>query len=372
VPVSVDIGITEVVFDWTTERCDDFDIPDSPARVVRTEDGELVLFAIHEQSNYLLRGSDFDSFEGDCRPAHQSANLPTAESYENHEWLWSPYREGENWHVLIHNEFHPLAPPPCGGSLNPCWYNSITYAVSTDNAYSFVKPGAPAHVVAPAPHVWVPPPPDFPPSRWYVTGYLNPTNIVLGPGGYYYALFGVVLYLEDWLGGPCVMRTKTLDDPASWRAWDGTGFNLPMTSPYVTGTPVQICEFLQTPTGPLMRGTASLTYNTYLDRYMLVDDWRSDVGGQDVCGFHFSLSSDLIHWSDLQLLVQTVGDCGTDPGTPGLRPGDLNAPSIIDHADATTNFERPGQTPYLYYTSLHQYWLDRDLVRVQLKFTVEE
>jgi hypothetical protein len=41
VPVSVDIGATEVVFDWTTDRCDDFDIPDSPAKVVRADVGEL-------------------------------------------------------------------------------------------------------------------------------------------------------------------------------------------------------------------------------------------------------------------------------------------------------------------------------------------
>ncbi len=356
VPVSVDIGATEIVFDWSTDRCDEFDISDSPAKVVRAEDGELVLFAIHEQSNYLLRGPDFDSLEGDCHPAHQSANLPTAESYENNEWLWSPYREGTRWHVLIHNEFHPVDAPPCGGPLNPCWYNSITHAVSTDSAHSFAKPGAPAHVVAPAPDVWVPPPPDFPPNRWYVTGYLAPSNIVHGPGGYYYALFRVVLYLQDWFGGACVMRTKTLDDPASWRAWDGSGFNLPMTSPYVTGTPTEVCAVLQTPAGPLMHVTDSLTYNTYLERYMLVSEWNAGV-----CGWHFSLSSDLVHWSDVQLITERA--CTSNP--PGY-------PSVIDHDDATTNFERPGRTPHLYYTRYHQYWLDRDLVRVPLTFTVEE
>ena len=35
--------------------------------------------------------------------------------------------------------------------------------------------------------------------------------------------------------GMCVIRTATLDDPTSWRAWDGAGFDLQMTSPYVTG-----------------------------------------------------------------------------------------------------------------------------------------
>ena len=50
-----------------------------------------------------------------------------------------------------------------------------------------------------------------------------------------------------------------------------------------------------------------------------------------------------------------------------------NTPSIVDHADSTTNFERPGRTPYLYYTRHNGgYWLDRDLVRVPLTFTLEE
>lgn len=358
VPVSVDIGAPEVVFDWTTDRCDEFDIPDSPARVVRAEDGQLVLFAVHAHSNYLLRGPDFDTFESDCHPAHLSANLPPAESYENNEWLWSVYRDGATWHVLIHNEFHPLEPPPCNG-IN-CWYNSITHAVSTDDAYSFVKPGAPAHVVAPAPDVWIPPPADFPPAPWYVTGYLNPSSIVLGPGGYYYALFRVVLYLEDWLDGACIMRTKTLDDPASWRAWDGSGFNLAMTSPYVTGTSAEVCALLQMPTGRVPSIADSLTYNTYLERYVLVG-LLQEAWQYGVCGFYFSLSSDLVHWSDIQLLMEA--SC---PST------DKSYPSIIDHNDATTNFERPGRAPHLYYTQYHQYWLDRDVVRVPLTFTVEE
>ena len=45
VPVSVTVGQKEVVFDWTTERCEDLDIPDGPAKAVRAEDGEIVIFA---------------------------------------------------------------------------------------------------------------------------------------------------------------------------------------------------------------------------------------------------------------------------------------------------------------------------------------
>jgi len=56
-----------------------------------------------------------------------------------------------------------------------------------------------------------------------------------------------------------------------------------------------------------------------------------------------------------------------------LEPVRVQYPSIIDHDDSTTNFERPGRTAYLYCTRHNGgYWLDRDLVRVPLTFTLEE
>ena len=371
VPVTVTVGSKALVFDWSTDRCGERDIPDNPAQIVRAEDGELVLFSmIDSPNNYVRRGPDFDSFETDCDPALQEADLPTPESYENNEWLWSPYREGTTWHVFIHNEFHPPGPPPCDG--NNCWYNSITYAVSVDDARSFVKPNPPAHVVAPAPNLWTPPPPNSPVQPWYAEGYFEPSNIVLGPGDYYYAGFRAMDWETD-TRGTCVMRTKTLADPASWRAWDGSGFNLRLDSPYVTGTATEVCGFVQGPDGPAME-FASLTYNTYLDRYMAVGIWGEWVDGKLVCGVYFSLSFDLVHWSHIQLITKALSWCESDPTTPGLLEiVPIGYPSIIDHADSTTNFERPGRDAYLYYTRFNEgYWLDRDLVRVPLTFTVEE
>jgi hypothetical protein len=43
--------------------------------------------------------------------------------------------------------------------------------------------------------------------------------------------------------------------------------------------------------------------------------------------------------------------------------------TLIDHADTTINFERPGRTPYLYYVRFNDGGVDRDLVRVPLTFT---
>ena len=368
--VGVTAGAKEVVFDYSTDRCEDLDLPDGLTGFVRAEDGSLVLVQGDAPRNYVSRGADFNSLTRDCsRPVLSSAVKPTPESYENVEWLWSVYREGSRWHALIHNEFHDPVAITCDPGNpwpgNPCWYNSITYAVSTDGGHTFVKPSAPAHVIAPAPDAWVPPPAPLPPGVLFAQGYVNPSNIVRGSDGYYYAF--VVAFPTpigaDLPQGLCLLRTTTLGDPASWRAWDGGGFNLRMTSPYATGTSARTCSYLRENVG-----AGHIVFNTYLNRYMHVYTDEPDVDGTLACGFYFSLSADLIHWSRSQLLVATR--CGSGELPPGaIEPTLITAPSIIDHADTTANFERADRTPHLYYTRFNDGGLDRDLVRVPLTLT---
>ena len=374
--IGVAVGAKEVVFDYTTDRCEDLDLPDQPARFVRAEDGSLVLIDGNAPRHYLSRGTDFNSLRRVCnRPALVSADLRTAESYENWEWLWVVYREGSRWHALIHNEFHDAVSSTCRvadpSPGNPCWYNSITYAVSDDGGGTFVKPSAPQHVVAPAPDVWVPPPPGAtsPSGFYFADGYRAPTNIVQASDGYYYSLIELFPTKFSNGRGLCVMRTARLDDPASWRAWDGSGFNLRMTNPYVTGSAAPMCTFLSRQVDGM--GGGHIVYSTYLSRYVLVAPTGGQVDGRHVCGFFFSLSTDLIHWSEPQLLVEAkLIYCPTVTPGPGAVETLLTLyPSLIDHADTTINFERAGRSAYLYYTRFNDGGLDRDLVRVPLTFT---
>jgi len=285
-------------------------------------------------------------------------------------------REGSSWHALVHNEFHDAVAPTCQPGNpwpgNPCWHNSITYAVSTDGAKSFSKPGAPAHTVAPAPNAWVPPEPGVPPvGNGFVEGYFAPSNIVRGQDGYYYA-FLQAIPTKNWTAaqGLCVFRSNAPGDPSTWRAWDGSGFNLRMTSPYVTGSAAPVCTFLDT---VLVSG--HLVYDTYLARYLLVSAAQgpTEIDGRPVCGILYALSADLIHWSQRRLLVEaSLPWCPANPAQPGvLEPVSVLNPALVDHADTTVNFERAGQTPYLYYTRFNDGGLDRDLVRVPLTLTRE-
>ena len=195
---------------------------------------------------------------------------------------------------------------------------------------------------------------------------MGPTNIVRAGDGYYYWLTSVTPAKFE-PSGLCVIRADKLDEPASWRAWDGSGFNLRMTSPYVTGSPAQVCKFLNTP-----MASGHLVYNTYLGRYMQVAQFEKWIDGRSVCGIFYALSPDLIHWSEQQLLaeVKVWEGCRTNPQGPGvLEAVQVGYSSIVDHADTTINFERPGRTPYLYYTRFNDGGLDRDLVRVPLTLT---
>ena len=369
IKVSVTAGANEVVIAYSDDRCPDQETPDGPPRFVRAEDGSLAMF---DGRSYINRGADFWSLQRDCStPALLMALKPTAESYENSEMLWAVYREGSLWHALIHNEFHDPVASTCkpGDSTpsNPCWYNSITYAVSTASGRTFLKPSPPAHVVAPAPNAWVPPTTPPQPGQYAVEGYFNPLNIIRGIDGYYYSS-ATVIPTQNGKQRLCVFRTATLRDPASWRAWDGSGFNLWMTSPYVTGNPAPPCAAVL-PYGVV----GHVVYSTYLSRYVMVGPSPGPLplDGRPVCGFFFWLSPDLVHWSAPQLLAEArISWCDTNPQGAGLlEPVFVNYPAIVDHADTTINFEGSGRKPYLYYVRYNGSLFDRDVVRVPLTFT---
>ena len=112
----------------------------------------------------------------------------------------------------------------------------------------------------------------------------------------------------------------------------------------------------------------SLPYNTYLGKWLLVGSAIWGWGTPELaCGIGYSVSSDLVNWS----LVQMIRP-GYFMFSPCLPPAGQTAvwyPSIIDHADATVNFEKSGQTPYLYFTRFNDLYLNRDLVRVPMTIT---
>ena len=332
---------------------------------MRLSDSSILLIAGAAPFNFADVGPDFWSLKRRCAPTLVSGNSPLASTYQNWEWIYAMYNDGATIHALVHNEFHDPIPPNCQpDNSSLCQYDSITYAFSTDGGHTFQMNAAPGNVVAPPPVQFTPPAPG---TTQPFFGYQEPTNIVHAADGYYYTRFGAFPPPgQPYYGRNCVMRTQNLSDPTSWRAWDGTAFELQMTDPYIAPG-ASLCAN--------SGGTVpyeSLTNNTYLNMYMLVG-LDSDFGanGPTNCGFHFSLSSDMVNWSTQQFIapayVPAPSAC-QKPGAGGLA-GSFAYGSIIDPDDPSTNFETPGRTPYIYYTRFNDNSENRDLVRVPALIT---
>src|SRR5204862_1646116 len=106
--------------------------------------------------------------------------------------------------------------------------------------------------------------------------------------------------------------TRNLADPKSWRAWGGptTGFNVtftnPYTYPYSPSDPQSnhVCQPVSFP--QIEKMVNSVTYNSHFNKYLLVGvtNKYDPARGQFVYGVYYSTSTDLVNWSDRQLLME--------------------------------------------------------------------
>lgn len=352
------MGDEVLVFDYSIDACDQLDVPDTPARAFRNGGGTVNLLASHHVTRRST-GPELDALARDCRVVMASHEDPRPERFDDREWIASVYTpDGNRVAALVHNEYqghrHPNRCP--SGSYRRCWYNSITLAVSKDGGRSFTHAEPPGHLVAALPERYVP---DSGPQ-----GVFSASNIVQGRGdGFFYAMFQLVS--EDHGSGTCVMRTSDPFDAGSWRAWDGEGFRLKFGDPYRSEDPGErFCRAISKDQIATMRH--SLTFNTYLDKYLLVgvESARDPRGEDPVAGIYLSTSDDLINWSPRRLLMEAelpwTFECGDD------MP--VNYPSLLDPDSPSRNFDVTSQTGYLYFTRLNyrdcRQHLDRDLIRV--------
>jgi hypothetical protein len=362
-PPNVTIAVTgkpEVVFDWTTDRCDEVDIPDAPARVFRDNQGRLQLIASHHMARRMI-GTSLDDMARDCRvvlPSHHDAR---PEAFDDSEWIMAPYTlDGQTVHALVHMEYHGQdhgrAQCP-SGSNDRCWYDAITLVKSGDGGATYTHAAPPSHVVAAPPWEYRPDNSGF--------GYYGLTNIVQHPDdGFYYAMIALVMPFGYTGGGVCVIRTRTLDRPDTWRFWNGTSFAGRFVNPYVdpAGALDSRCQ------GTVPFGASTLSWNTYVDRWLAIGD--SNRSGTEAAYF-LSMSSDLVHWSNPQPFLRTESvhtyECGDMEPTPYA--------SFIDPSSPARNFDVTGKRGWLYYTQMHytncQMTLDRDLVRIPIELAIE-
>ncbi|MDH5508000.1 MAG: hypothetical protein OEZ02_12335, partial [Anaerolineae bacterium] len=300
----------------------------------------------------------------DCAPIRRSDYDPDPAAYNDSEWLAAPYTEdGVTLYALVHNEYrghtHPGQCPT--GNYFDCLDTSITLAVSHDSGASYQDAApAPAHLVATLPYPFLAGAGPF--------GLRNPSNIIKAKDGFYYSFSNISQYkTQDQ--GVCLMRTDDLSDPLSWRFWDGAGFAGSFANPYtqaIASPYAYRCAKLDwDDIGASLN--ESVTYNTYLDRYVLLGLSADHIDGREVWGFYYAFSDDLVHWTRRKLLAEmrlpwTVANEGSDTS--------VLYPTLLDPSSASLNFETTGKTAYLYFTRMNygSGHLDRDLIRVAVEF----
>lgn len=368
----------QTVFDWSTMNCDGNFAADSPARAWKDSAGKVHL-TISSDASYQMTGAGLNAVAVDCsHVVLGSAHNADPAQYDDHQWLHSPYTvDGSKVYALVHDEYHGWEHPgECSGpgpsqpkvlttpasSFNPgCWYNSITFASSTDGGYTFTHAVPPAHLVASVPYTYS--------QSTAAYGYFSPSNVVKNSDGFYYMVFQAEPYGVQQLGA-CEARTKNPTNPTSWRAWNGTGYTVQFINPYTNPQPPEGHVCAPVAVTEIDKMVQSLTYNSYFKKYLLIGqsyDWDA-TRQQYVYGVYYSTSTDLLTWSHRTLLMEAVlpwtYQCGGD--NPIAYPVALN-PQSTDR-----NFGTTGQSTYLYFTRFNYVNCagnyDLDLIRIPFKF----
>ncbi|MGN6258043.1 MAG: hypothetical protein ACTHN3_09895 [Solirubrobacterales bacterium] len=354
------VGRPQSVFDWGSSACETMNYPDLPARAFRDYEGGVQLLISHFD-DFRMVGSSLDQLAIDCQPVMLSHESPAPGRFRDREWIASVFtRDGRNVWALVHDEYqgnrHRGRCP--SHRYYRCWYNAITLAHSTDGGRTYAEAPPPRNLVASAPYRYRP---DRGPA-----GVFTPSNVVEGPDGAEYAL--VRIREPGGRRGTCLLRTRHVGRPRSWRAWNGLGFGGRFSDPY------RARQRRRIPCTPVGKGAIaemdeSLTYNTALGRYLLVGlaPPGAESVGPKLRGIYFSTSPDLVHWSERKLITRAVTTHNYRCG----GPSPLSYPSLIDPESGSPTFATTGAQPYLYYTQFRyrncEQTAERDLMRVPLE-----
>lgn len=335
------------VLTYTTDACSPEDVPDAPVRAYRDASGNVHVFATHYISRQMV-GRSLTRLRRKCDVVFQAGDEPTPVNFNNREWLASFFtRDGRNVLALVHNEYHGMFwPGQCSSTqYTDCWYNSIRFATSSDSGAHFQQ--APVLAVPYGPYST---------TQVGARGFFQPANIVRSPAdGYYYAL----LFAGDPSLNLCCSCLIRAADPfrfADWRAWDGAGFSLQLPNVYQQ----------QLSTGTLCTPVNSMVIHSVIRHepssvYIGVFAVAA-TGGR---GVFYTLSRDLIHWTDPKLFYAAAATC------PNRI--EITYPSILDPASKSMIFDTVGNTAQLFFTLTHlqncQETLDRDLLRITVAIT---
>ena len=356
------VGPPFLMFKAGRDACDGADVPDASARAFRDATGAVALFGMHYR-NRALRGPDLDRLKLDCKVVLDSGEKADPALYDDRSWITATWTEdGTTVAALVHHEYQANEHPGrcTAKGYEACWYNTITAAASTDGGRSFLRTTPPMVAMAA-------------PFRQEVgqgrhRGFFNPSN-VFADGHFRYVFVSTTGWdrPSDQEAGVCLFRTATPADPASWRAWTGTGFTAAFPDPYRTKAAAKGTETCK-PVAPFPTPVGAVVRHRGTGAFVAVFMAKKGDGPADASfpesGFYWTSSRDLLTWDVPRLLVAGA----TLYDDPCAAPGGLIAyPSLLDPRAEGRNFDDVGDSAILTYVTLKTEGCtitsDRDLLR---------
>jgi hypothetical protein len=349
------------VFRWTNQRCDTLNVPDSPARALKTADGTLALMAAH-YTNVMLLGRDFRSLKPDCASATRGAENNAPDQFDDRYWVQAlaPLPDGRVLGLASHEYMGKRHQGMCSVTSGPggarCWYSAITATVAEPGKWQFKPLPLPSRVVAASRE-------PYKGDATHRTGFFSVTNIVRD-GEHAYTL----VYTEGVPGQPrgqCLLRAPMTDLVNGWRAMSGTGeFDINLG---IRGRSEEPCRPVQAvgvdgAVRSLVRiGRDGPWVATFIGRAPDATSGRAQEGVFTIT------STDLVRWSRPRLLLNV------QHFRQQKEPGQyFTYPSLIDHGSSSPTFDvADGGQLYLYLTRLNledrRAGMNRDLVRYAVK-----
>jgi hypothetical protein len=427
------VGDLQPVYDWPTQNCAqehqpdknrcafsfkcknmteqniglcrdcDPDVVDAPTKAFRRPKlhgaGEETALtgSVNWGSRYDI-GPDLDSVKHNCDVYYNASWRQEPQLYASREWIQSPWIFANQTAVgLTHMEHHCDAQGSAGSlscaalnlSSGQGDFSAVTLLSSKNGGRSWEHARPPPH------HVVAAFPQNFSVGGNRL-GFRSPSNIVAGQGkleGWFYATvesgwgapgkenaceqFVDPLGLQHFCG--CMMRTRDLTDPHSWRAWDGAAFSVGLfATPWDQPAPdpaKHVCQPTINMTYP------SILWSTFYSKYIIL----GTTGGNDHDGWSFQLSDDLITWG-AQLALNTSSL--TSVGGPGGNRSALDTrvgyalyayPSLLDPTSPSMNYDTIGESGFLYLmgrrtpipqaTKPRGFYIMQDVLRVKVAFS---
>ncbi|WP_187428013.1 hypothetical protein ROLI_001220 [Roseobacter fucihabitans] len=325
------------LFDWQSQRCERWDIVDTPARAWRDDRGLVHLLAGAETSRASVGETLSLSMPRDCAPRLTSARNPDPALRDDRRWIASVFTDdGSRVAALVHAEYHGHRHKGrCAAArYMPCWRNAILAAQSVDGGRSFEVAQAP---VATLPY-------RYDPAQSRRSGYFNPSNMFVHDG-WLYAYFFAETYKAQ-KRGVCLMRRAIEGNPHSWRFWNGQDFTGRFADPYrepIADPERHVCMPL-----PGLKSVISSVIKQG-KRFLAVTPMTArHSDGRMVSGIWTMQSTDLLRWEAPKLLIAAPllwrRDCDL--------PYAVAYPSLLNPQSTSRMFDTVGEELWLIYVRI--------------------